>query len=160
MKRKQIVDGGCGVRSRRACCVLCVLRIATVRERLRRHRSSDGSTGRWEIEIVEKNVLLDRAISCTTIPHYIVFVYIYNKLNCYYHILSEFCGGGVKSKDYDSHAACRGREGHNGTRLPASREQLSGVGRLVVCAVRSVCNHWHNISIITVCSCMQRLQSF
>lgn len=33
------------------------------------------------------------------------------------------------------HAWRRGREGHNGTRLPASREQLSGVGRLVSCRV-------------------------
>ncbi|KAL5244584.1 hypothetical protein ACI65C_011994 [Semiaphis heraclei] len=41
-----------------------------------------------------------------------------------------------RSEDYRLHVVCRGREGHNGTTLPASREQLSGVGPLVVCAVR------------------------
>jgi len=54
----------------------------------------------------------------------------------YYHILSVIVGRGVRTSDYRLHMACRGREGHNETRLPASREQLSSVGPLVVCAVR------------------------
>jgi len=78
----------------------------------------------------------------------------------YYHILSEHDGGGVRSENHDRHAACRGRGGHNGTRLPASREQLSGVGRLVVCAVRTAeCLHFATTAIISiiiaVCACMQ-----
>lgn len=101
----------------------------------------------------------DQLYDNTTLVHYIVFVYIYNKLNCYYHILSEFCGGGVKSKDYDSHAACRGREGHNGYKVasqPRTAERCWPTCRVR----RAECLQSLPQYIITLRPCMQLYRVF